>query len=154
MFEGRNIGLSIARGWLPLFETLCEQIDTVLGADKLGFHWVQCKEKFGSARFYWETEQHAPIWVDAIQADGVLSLVTAPHETKHPDSVKLGKIHQLVSTAQGQTQKICIVCGIGPAKSTLQKGYYLVLCEDHADAWQRGRALRPSPWFDPSDDLP
>lgn len=50
MFEGDNIGIDIARGWMLGFQKLCEQIDELLGADKRGFHWTQCKEKFGSAR--------------------------------------------------------------------------------------------------------
>lgn len=50
MFKGKNIGISIPKGWILLFKDLCDEIDRILGADRQGFHWSQCKEKFGSAR--------------------------------------------------------------------------------------------------------
>ncbi len=152
MFTGRNIGISIARGWLPLFTTLCEQIDELLGDDKLGFHWVQCKEKFGSARFYWEAENYAPMRLDLIGNGGVLSLQTETKETGQARAAVLGKISALVFAAEMQTQKICICCGQPAAKPTAQDGYYLVLCQSHAQAWVQGGDLEPSPWFDATED--
>ena len=52
MFVGRPISMEFYDGWLPVFAQACEQIDEVLGENKRDFHWVQVKEKFGSARFY------------------------------------------------------------------------------------------------------
>ncbi|MFZ4479088.1 MAG: HAD domain-containing protein [Rhodoferax sp.] len=52
MFSGENVGISIPRGWTAIFEALCIDIDQTLGTDKRGFHFTQCKERFGSARWY------------------------------------------------------------------------------------------------------
>lgn len=154
MFEGKNLGLGIARGWMPLFETLCQQIDSVLGNDKLGFHWVQIKEKFGSARFYWETDQHAPIRMDIFGSGGVVSLQPKIEEPDQERRTALSAISELVFAAEKETKKACIVCGQQPAKATAQGGYVLVLCEQHAQAWSQDTDLQPSPWFDAKDELP
>ena len=42
MFAGENIGISIARGWMPGFQILCERLDALLGENKQNFHWIQC----------------------------------------------------------------------------------------------------------------
>lgn len=148
MFAGKNLGNAVARGWLPLFSKLCEQIDTLLGDDKMGFHWVQCKEKFGSARFYWKTDRHSGVRVDLFGDDGVLSLATKAAD------VKLSEIQGLVTAAERETQKVCIVCGLAPAKASAEGGHYLVLCEAHALARQRGTEHLPSPWFEAAENLP
>jgi len=33
-FEGKNIGLSVAKGWLPEFAALCQRVDDLLGQNK------------------------------------------------------------------------------------------------------------------------
>ena len=86
MFEGENIGLSVAAGWTAIFEKLCSDIDTLLGEDKRNFHWVQCKEKFGVARWYWEIEGVEPtISVDIVTSEGNL----VSFETKNSAPTRL-----------------------------------------------------------------
>jgi hypothetical protein len=73
MFAGQNIGFSFYRGWFALFENLSHDIDALLGQDKRGFHWVQLKEKFGSARFYWAMKGYAnKLHLSVISEKGVL----------------------------------------------------------------------------------
>ena len=43
MFAGPHAGIDIYRGWLADFASACEQIDALLGDDKRGFHFTQCK---------------------------------------------------------------------------------------------------------------
>ena len=76
-FEGRNIGLSIPRGWFLGFAKLCGDIDQVLGANQHGFHGVQLKEKFGAACWYWSMNTRSGVHVNFLSADGVTSLVVA-----------------------------------------------------------------------------
>jgi hypothetical protein len=38
-FEGKNIGISIARGWDSLFTKLCEDIDAITHDDPRGSHY-------------------------------------------------------------------------------------------------------------------
>ncbi len=106
MFNGRNIGLSVGDGWMEVFAKLCEDIDTLLGDDKRGFHWVQLKEKFGSARFYYE------------------------HDPDGGDEV-FGQIADLVGVAMGKTHTMCMQCG-QPGKEDAKYGWVLTLCEEHA----------------------
>jgi hypothetical protein len=63
MFQGNHLGIGICKGWYPIFSKLCQEIDLVMGDNKQGFHWVQVKEKFGAARFYWELDGVDTRWV-------------------------------------------------------------------------------------------
>ena len=105
MFSGRNIGLSVGDGWMDLFAKLCEDIDALLGDDKRGFHWVQLKEKFGTARFYYGQE---------LGDDAVFS-----------------EIADLVNAAEQMTHTMCMQCG-QPGKPNVKYGWVLTLCETHA----------------------
>lgn len=160
MFEGKHLGLSIARGWMPLFECLCVQIDTILGQDKLGFHWRQIKEKFGSGRFYWSASPHgdanpyAPVWFDILGPQGVLGLQAQTVQPECAVTQRLDRIGQLISELSQKSGEICIACGKPAAKPTVRHGYCLVLCAEHAALWNQGADLAPLIWFDPSEDLP
>lgn len=112
MFSGRNAGFSVADGWVEVFTKLCEDIDAVLGENKRGFHWVQLKEKFGSARFY---HQH----------DGGTDEV-------------FWLVDDLVDKAQEKTESMCFYCG-KPGKADAHRGWMLVVCEEHA-AERKGKA--------------
>ena len=48
------------KAWFPAFVKLCEEIDALLGDKKRGFCWLQTKEKFGSARYYWKMTGRSP----------------------------------------------------------------------------------------------
>ena len=84
MFAGANIGLSVPKGWCQTFEALCQDIDAELGDDKRGFHWCQCKEKFGVARWYWDMGP----------------------EQDRPDVIQ-----KWVNHAMATTHNLCVVCG-------------------------------------------
>lgn len=155
MFNGQNIGISIARGWMPLFEQLCKDIDELLGDDKQGFHFIQCKEKYGSARFYWSMEGNTPaIRIDCVSGGGVVtSLCRARQEdgesgqsgASEGKGASVGRqIEALVDAATAQTQEICILCG-DAASLDRQGGHVLMLCPRHSR--QRQHKLMPSIWF-------
>ena len=154
MFNGKHLGISIARGWMPLFENLCVQIDAILGENKLGFHWSQVKEKFGSGRFYWKTNQYEPVCVDLIGPDGVLIFQAAEAKENPLVHDRLDQIRKLVSEVTQATSEICIACGRSSAKPAVNNGYYLVLCAEHATKWQHGADLSSDIWFDSSEGLP
>ncbi len=135
MFSGDHIGISVARGWLPMFSALCEEIDKELGADKQGFHWRQVKEKFGSGRFYYQfgrTKQ--PMRIDLTSPGGVLSFKAQdkPRSAKNEKHEVQTMVGLMISKAEAITSKTCIVCGQGPAKIDISESYLLVLCEEHA----------------------
>jgi hypothetical protein len=154
MFEGEHIGLLFCRGWFPLFTKLCEDIDTLLGPDKRGFHWVQLKEKFGSARFYWEMEGHEPnLHIDFISATQVLTAVRRSRSSDADEATDTWRsvpdfIDELVREATAATRTMCIVCG-RPGRVNQDQPWTLVLCDEHAE--QRRRGELESTWFDPQE---
>lgn len=122
MFEGDNIGIDIARGWMPMFAKLCEQIDALLGVDKRDFHWTQLKEKFGSARFHWSMD-------GARQGADLISPERLAAAKKSAETLR-EQIALIVGEAQAKTQHMCIVCG-QPGKNDSAGGYMLILCDEH-----------------------
>lgn len=132
MFAGPNIGLSIPKGWMPLFEKMCEDIDEVLGDDKRGFHFSQCKEKFGAARWYWTMEGRGQsLRLDMIAPNGVVSTLLKTPASDKPEHSVSEQISKIIEEAEGKTQSSCIVCG-KHAKLDNGGGYFLVLCPTHA----------------------
>jgi hypothetical protein len=146
MFNGPNLGIDVAPGWMPGFETLCEQIDQLLGDDKRGFHWRQCKEKFGSARWYWQIKGRSPdVNIDLFSPVGVVRKVLKGKIPAKPDSDIPEQISALIQEAQAHTEHACIYCG-EPGTLNKKDGYLLVLCEEHSR--QRDAGTLPSPWSD------
>lgn len=149
MFAGRNIGISIARGWEDLFSSLCEDIDKLLGHDKQGFHWTQCKEKFGAARFYWTMNTRTPsLRVDFISESGEVTSLIERGQGRKPTTVS-ETIDALVEKASRRTQRACIICG-HPGAPNNDEPYVLVLCPDHAGD-RRANRLKPTQIW-PEDD--
>ena len=103
MFAGKNIGLSVLQGWCQMFEALCQDIDAELGDDKRGFHWVQCKEKLGMARWHWDMG---------------------------PDQDRPDVITKRVNNAAVKTKHLCGVCG-EPGQIDLEADWMLTLCPSH-----------------------
>ncbi len=151
MFEGDNIGISIPKGWMPEFAKLCEQIDELLGDDKHGFHWRQCKEKFGSARWYWTMKGGAKqaLRIDVISNMQAVSTTLKSGKPTQPVPSLQDQIGQLIGEAEAKTQHACIVCGQS-GKLDQQESYVLVLCADHAR--QRQLGALPEFWFADDED--
>jgi hypothetical protein len=118
-FEGPNMGIGVANGWIPLIADLCMDIDLALGENKRGFHWTRIKEKFGSARFHYQ-----------------------PYGTKlDPTDAELTeKIKALISVAMAKTNHMCIVCG-EPGLPDHSDAYTLLLCPKHKRARLAGEKL-------------
>lgn len=148
MFSGRNIGLSISRGWFELFARLCHDIDQVLGNDKQNFHWSQLKEKFGAPRWYFDLgKQKSQKRIDLITGNS--SLVKFRAKVKDKDVVRKA-INDLVDKAEAIASKQCISCG-SPGKNDATGGFYLVVCEKHAVARRVGSELLV--WFDEPENF-
>jgi hypothetical protein len=140
-FKGKNLGFGIANGWLPEFSELCKNIDDLLGEDKRGFHWIQLKEKFGSARYYWSIKgRKDSIRVDLISTKKVVSYETSPPASKNPSQALFDQISELIDAAEAKTRSHCIVCG-ADGKIDQHEGYVLVLCDLHAKLQANGGDL-------------
>lgn len=154
MFSGKNIGISIPKGWFPLFSKLCQDIDATLGSDKKAFCWVQVKEKFGAARWYSKIDGQASgikISVFNEKGDGEVTTLLDSRKDK-PVATIQQMVAALIDAAEGQTHKTCIVCG-DEGRSDNHTGYVLVLCEKHARMRKNGgnKSLPPF-WFQDDED--
>ncbi|RYH66098.1 MAG: hypothetical protein EON54_05205 [Alcaligenaceae bacterium] len=105
MFTGLNIGLDLYEGWMPILEQVCAEIDAILGERKQGFHFSQIKEKYGSARFYFDA--------DTVEGD------------------ILQRIQTLLDRAESATETACMLCG-RPASIEKYGRWFLCLCDVHA----------------------
>ena len=137
---------------MSLFAQLCDDIDEELGADKRRFRWVQLKQKYGSAHFYYRMEGV----LGAEEGEGGLSHLSAKEIDERnrrladPNEIALRqRIEVLKQKAEARTQTACIVCGkLGEVDR--RKGIYLVACPEHAR--QRQGEGMESPWFTDEDE--
>lgn len=111
------------RGWLPLTVDLREQVDNLLGPDRDAFHWVQFKEKLGSARFH-------GVWT---------------HEPR--DAAVKEAVADVVNRAVLASAHTCIVCG-APAPVAAPN---VPLCAVHealrpGGRWEAAAAAADWPW--------
>jgi hypothetical protein len=148
-FEGKNIGISTARGWFPIFEKLCADIDLLLGEDKRSFHWTQVKEKWGSGRAYFAVDKaDGPLYVDFQGPEGVISFVseTSGNQRDATTSELMKAIGSLVNAAMDKTCETCAVCG-APGMIDQTDGFLLVLCPEHIAQRKKDSATMDSAWF-------
>ncbi|HPH15065.1 MAG TPA: hypothetical protein PLC34_14760 [Burkholderiaceae bacterium] len=151
MFEGREQGLALPRGWQPVFEALCEAIDRVLGPDKHGFQWTQIKEKFGVARMYFSLDGRSSVLISLMGTEGVSTFRHAPEDPDGPVVALRGQINELVSDATRKTGSLCALCG-APGKSDVHGGYVLTVCPQHAQDRMTGRFQQL--WLEAWKDTP
>lgn len=121
MFAGPvdDDGITFQKGWMPIVERLCQDIDTLLGEDKHGFHWTHIgygyRDELDRLRFYWHV------------GDGRSVMLAIQH---------------LVAKASEQSTRTCVICAISGrvhASVTSEVGEILTLCDEHAqELRQRG----------------
>jgi hypothetical protein len=129
MFDGPNIGIGVPNGWLPIFEKLCEDIDIALGADKRGFHFSQCKEKFGAARWYWRIDGGSSgIRLNVISQAG--DIASYPLGKANPPNSMSSRLAAMVDAASEQTRHHCMACGAS-ASISRDQGWMVTLCDLH-----------------------
>lgn len=107
-FSEHSMDIEVTRGWMPVFEQLCFDIDAALASNKRGFYWRQVKEKFGSLRASFRL------------ADGVYE----------QEEAFVRSLFDLVATAAKSSQSICASCG-EPGRLDTNDGYLITLCETH-----------------------
>lgn len=152
MFSDQTIEASLAHGWIDLFAQLCDDLDAILGDERARFSWIQVKEKFGSARFYWKFGKYEPLLrLNIIGNDEILTIKmpTVRHRNAaNNDEALMKKISELADEAERLTRETCIACA---ARGQLDSndGYLLVLCPEHAK--QRAAGTLANFWFDPDE---
>ena len=127
MFETPRQGLDFYRGWLADFISACEQIDALLGADKLGFRFTQAKEKYGWARYYFSTDRANPMRLSLRHARGVHEITTGLEDGHDIEKAIAG----ILSDAEEKSMRKCVVCG-APAEICDFDGWLICACEMHA----------------------
>jgi hypothetical protein len=106
-FHKSRFGVHITLGWLPRFVQLCDEVDQALGADKRGFHWDGCDEKFGT-----------------------VSLGFGFHARKQIGIETRALLDPVMAKARADLKKRCVVCGQHGSADPSQ-GYMLTLCPGH-----------------------
>lgn len=133
LFEGQHIGLFLPTGWISRLTALCEEIDAMLSPEQRTaefVHFVQLKEKFGTARIYIEGdfEEHGGV---TVWENG--QLVADPHAN---GSTLQDRLQRACRQAEAETAQLCAGCG-EPAEQRNLGGYLLVLCEQHYEDRRR-----------------
>lgn len=155
-FKDPELGIAMAKGWVVVFAQLCADVDQVLGPDKYGFHWSQVKEKFGSARFYFQFEGRKPdLRLDIQMPGGVLSQLLPMGEGPPADQDRRfeqvqAEIRQLALRAEIATRRVCLVCGKEGSQDA-DIGYVLALCPGHRAQRRQPQGLPPF-WDNLRDD--
>ena len=125
---GRSRYFCHHRGWAGVFYTLCRNIDAVLGTDKRAFRWTTVKEKYGSARFYFELDHLREFMVDLHQCSRVVSLRMGG--SQDADDEVRNSIIRLINEAQRATETRCAVCA-AVGHVTRQAAWLICVCEMH-----------------------
>lgn len=147
-FKDPELGISMAKGWVVVFAQLCADVDQVLGQEKRGFHWSQVKEKFGSARFYFQFAGRKPdLRLDIHVPGGVFSQVVPGRQEPPADQDRSfeqvqAEIRQLAMRAEVATRYVCLVCGKDGGQDA-GTGYVLVLCPEHRAQRRQPEGLPP-----------
>ena len=130
MFDKPHIGFEFYRGWQPILAGVCVALDDLfkaeVGPDYDGFAWRQIKEKFGSARFYYqlvgpENETSRIILLDRSQ-----SPCRNPADWDELSST----VDELVSAGEAATHTACMACG-AKAEQGRGPGWITTLCDEH-----------------------
>jgi hypothetical protein len=126
-------GFRIGKGWYPILDELCNQLDHIEKASGLITEFTQIKEKFGTVRFYWDCKASEAI-------------VKSPTSTTHTYiSTWCNIIGDIVSAAERRTYNTCAECGEDYYHERIVVGgWYYDLCEkcfpnvhpERVEAWK------------------
>ena len=147
-------------GWFPIVDRLLSAIEDVLPAPlRPLFEVRQLKEKMGTLRLYWRLGRDENLVVD-VGFDGTHRRLDVPPAA--PDAI-YDAIGELVRNAERDSRTLCMKCG-APARMrvmidnrrlaprgyfsegddvpsrALGMGWFVVLCDTHADAQAARRA--------------
>jgi len=128
-FEGEHLYFDVPPGWQTIFRKLVADIDAALQPeDRQYFHWVQLKEKFGTARFYCRFEKPG----DSDPGEWMMEMrghITSYRRKPHNET-----IYALIKDAENATMSVCLECG---EPGTLhQDGWWRTLCDKHEAEYQ------------------
>jgi hypothetical protein len=101
--EGAEGAPECGEGWRDLLDCACIRIQAAISAQSGSFRFTQIKEKYGTARLYWE---------------GVLSLETEE------------KVDEAIDLAQARSACTCEQCG-KPGRLFNRGGWFATACDEH-----------------------
>ena len=140
MFTGKSLSFEYYAGWMALLARACEQIDTVLGADRRQFQWTALDARGGTYRLLYRMtgDRNA----HRIENDSITLFVElAPR----PHDAVASAVADSVARARAVSARSCIVCGmfVASALNGLGSlgGRVASLCQAHealATTWWRG----------------
>lgn len=151
----------VPTGWISVFAELCQAVQTIADEAKMAPpQWRQCKEKFGSARWYFDLVGHRSQAVrlsvsqpaaDGLRLDVIEEFTLTSTKIRKPRITKKELAAQLICTGIEASQSLCghlcEVCG-ADGEIASRGGWYRCLCARHG-------ALKspPSSSFDEADQF-
>lgn len=127
MFKGQHIGLTFYRGWTPVLVRTCEQIDGILGANRLGFRWVELGSDRGGGLFVYLLGEDRQ-FVVGLHGESRRAMMVTTYDVAGDVTTKMDRI---VLEAERVAGTACMVCG-GRAERALHFGVEVTLCASHS----------------------
>ena len=125
--EDHRRAYTFFRGWMPPLARACEDIDTLLSADKRGFHWTRLREKFGSPSLAYRMEGEARVAMNIHRPTEAQRVEFGPAEGHDPVALA---VNERVLQVEVELRSLCIVCG-APSEIVNRQGAWASLCLEH-----------------------
>jgi len=134
----------VSAGWYALIDTLCSDIETVLGSEACVYFEVrQIKQKFGTLRFYYRLGECVDIHVDVMSSQGRQHFVGRQAGNDKVQEVHAARVRELVDTTCAASESVCEKCGASAQLHDLG-GYLTTLCDQHLAEVMANRSRRTS----------
>jgi len=151
LFAGKQFEIpsDLPRGWCPIADRLCTDLERLLGDAASRFQPIQSKEKWGSWRFYWRVQGEGKdeLTVDITKPVDATSEMLGTYEgadlvqvqvSPTPAGYRLsvlpvGKlrraIRERVREAERKTERTCMWCG--RPSDVWTTGWVHIACNEH-----------------------
>jgi hypothetical protein len=167
LFAGKTFQIpsELPAGWFTIVDRLCSDLETLLGAASAAWRPIQCKEKWGSLRWYWRLDLDDDGKPEAFELDLVSPPDPAAIERLNQGDVRVSQtpagyrisvlpqgelrraIYARVRLAEQETERTCQWCG--EPGTYWSNGWVHVACRRHRredamtlDEWRRRAEVR------------
>jgi len=107
-------GFCIGRGWRNILYNLCLDLQKICDKTKIDIQFTQIKEKYGSARFYYDTRM--PVICDKLKLteinNEILLLINESEDKTYTTCAACGKEYKRKKQETGWIKSICNNCDI------------------------------------------
>lgn len=103
-------GFNIGKGWYAILDNLCEKLDFISKISGVNTIFVQIKEKFGGARYYYQLEcskenENTKIYIDIIE-----TLINSAERKSDYACAECGEFRDKMISVGGWVYDVCKKC--------------------------------------------